>query len=218
MFCCYLCLVWTHIIHGTLHESLSWQIYKNCRHPIIAQLRTFDWQPATCPASYETLSERKTWALSDNCWASTAQWRASCTIGKFQNSVTCHILSTGMFSCVSGVLSAPMLSPRIQWRAIFFQPVCVHVSVACYLHRWEVSEFSDVPYSFSLYLFTCQWRAICTTGKFQNSVTCHIISTAMFSCGSGVLSAPLVSFRIHWRAIFLQLACFHVSVACCLHH
>jgi len=146
------------------------------------------------------------------------QWRAISATGKFQNSVTCHILSTGMFSCVSGVLSAPMVSPRIQWRAIFFQPVCVHVSVACYLHRWEVSEFSDVPYSFSLYMFTCQWRAICTTGKFQNLVTCHILSTGLFWCVSGVLSAPLVSSRIQWRVIFFQLLCFHGSMMCYQHH
>jgi len=158
------------------------------------------------------------WALIDTCRASTAQWRAICTIGKFQNSVRCYILSLGMCSCGSGVLSAPLVNFRIQWRAIFFQPVCVHVSVACYLHHWYVSEFSDVLYSFSRYVFMCQWRAICTIGKFQNSVTCNNLSAGMYSCVSGVLSAPLVSFRNQWRAIFFQSVCVYVSVACYLHH
>jgi len=181
----------------------------------------------------------------DTCRASTAQWRAICTTDKFQNSVTCHILSASMYSCVSGVLSAPLASFRIQWRAIFFQPVCIRVSVGCYLHHWQVSEFSDVPYSFSRYVFVCQWCAICTTDKLQNSVTCHTLSPGMCSCisgvlsvplasfriqwpviffkpvcscVSGVLSTPLISFRIQWRAILFHLVCVHVSVACCCYH
>jgi hypothetical protein len=120
------------------------------------------------------------------------QWHATGTTEKFKDLVTCHVLPAGMCSCVSDVLPVPLLRFRIQWRVMFFQLVFVRVSVACYRYHGKVSEFSDVSCSFIRCVFMCQWRAICTTVQFQNSVTCHIHSAGV----SGVLTAPLVSFRI----------------------
>jgi len=120
--------------------------------------------------------------------------------------MTCNILSIGMFSCVGGVLSAPLVSFRIQWRAIFFQLVCFHESVACYstplTHEnipveriWHVTDFWNLP----MVQLARHWAVLVQ----QLSLKAHVLRSDNVSyeaghvagCQSNVLSWAIIGWR-----------------------